>query len=195
MFKRNRRVSQSGFTVLGATLTLALATAGAAGALVYNAGAIRVHVQENRPGGENINIVIPAAIVPLALAFAPDKHLQHVAVEIRAVLPILQAAAEALARTPDFTLVEVRERGEHVLVEKIGDTFRVRVDSDDEKVDVSFPISMVLSVANRLSRIQVDEDLESVLDRELGRELDLDLDLDLDIDLDIDLDELGEIGI
>ncbi len=181
MFKRNRRVSQNGFTVLGATLTLALATAGAAGALVYNAGAIRVHVQEKRAGGENINIVIPAAIVPVALAFAPDKHLQRVAVEIRAVLPIIQAAAEALAQTPDFILVEVRERDEHVLVEKIGDTFRVRVDSDDEKVDVSFPISMVLSVANRLSRIQVDEDLESVLEREFGRELDLDLDEAIDI--------------
>ena len=178
--------------MLGATLGVALATVGTAGAMVYSAGAIRIHVQEHRAGGENINLVIPAAIVPVALAFAPDKHLQHAAVEIRAVLPILQAAAGALARTPDFILVEVRERDEHVLVEKIGDTFRVRVESDDENVDVSFPISMVMSVANRLSRVTVDEDLESVLEKEFG---DIDLDLDIDIDIDLDLDEAVNIGI
>ena len=186
--KRNQ--PQRGFSMLGATLGLALATVGTAGAMVYSAGAIRVHVQEKRPGGENINIVIPAAIVPVVLAFVPDKHLQRAAVEIREVLPIIQAAAGALSRTPDFILVEVIERNEHVLVEKIGGTFRVRVDSDDEHVDVSFPISMVLSVANRLSRVQVDEDIDSILEKELG-----DIDLDLDLDIDIDLDESIDIGI
>ena len=152
MLRRNQR----GFSVLSTMLVLALATAGTAGALVYNAGAIRVHVQQAGEGGENINLIIPAAIVPVALAFVPDKHLRRASAQMREALPILRAASQALMDAPDFVLVEVRERDEHVLVEKRGGSLHVKVTSREENVDVSFPISVVISAANRIAAVPLE---------------------------------------
>ena len=162
MLHRNQR----GFSVLTATLAIALTTAGTAGALVYNAGAIRVHVRQAGEGGENIDLIIPAAIVPLALAFVPDEHLREVSAQLREALPILRAAGPALMDAPDFVLVEVRERDEHVLVEKRGGSLHVKVTSPEENVDVSFPISVVISAANRIAAIPEERESDS------GEELD-----------------------
>ena len=164
------RNSQRGFSVINATLAVALATAGTAGALVYNAGAIRVKVQQEGERGENINLIIPAAIVPVALAFVPDEHLQEASAHMREALPILRAAGQALEAAPDFVLVEVRERDEHVLVEKRGGSLHVTVNSSHENVEVSFPIGVIISAANRIAAVPLAAPREKESDS--GDELD-----------------------
>ncbi len=63
---------QRGFSLLNAALVMTLATTGSAGALVYSAGAIRVQVHEKHEGGENINLIIPAIIIPIGMSLAPE---------------------------------------------------------------------------------------------------------------------------
>lgn len=147
---------QRGSTTLNAVLVLALATAGTAGAVVYNAGAIQIQVREKHEGGENINLIIPAAIIPIGLAFAPDEELAQVSERMQEVLPILKAAAEELGKIPDGVLVEVRTHDEHVLIEKRGGSLVIDVDTDSEEVHVSFPIHMLLSAVRKLESVRPD---------------------------------------
>lgn len=153
MMNRNR---QRGSTTLNAVLALALATAGTAGTVVYNAGSIQIQVREKHEGGENINLIIPAAIIPIGLAFAPDEELAEVSGRMQEVLPILKAAAEELGKIPDGVLVEVRTRDEHVLIEKRGGSLVIDVDTDSEEVHVSFPIHMLLSAVRKLESVRPD---------------------------------------
>lgn len=113
------------------------------GALIYDAGAVRIRVQEKKPGGENTRLVIPAAAVPVALRFVSDEKL-------REFLPALEIAARELARRPDFTLIEVRKPREHVRISKRSDSLVIDVDSDRETVHVSFPLKLAVAVARRL---------------------------------------------
>ena len=147
---RNR---EAGFAILNTVMVLALATAGTAGALVYSAGAIRVEVLEKHEGGQHINLIIPAAIVPVALAFVPNEHLQEITDEMREVLPLVRIAAEELARCPDGILVEVRDSNDHVLIQKRNGSLMVDVESRDEEVHVSFPLSMVVAAAYKLESL------------------------------------------
>lgn len=163
---RNRYRNQRGAIYLSALLAVSLASVGAAGALVINEGVIRVHVQEKHEGGENIHIIVPAAIVPLGLAFVPEKQWQRAAREIRMAAPILQAVAAELYRLPDTVFVEVRDGDTHVLVQKIGSSIVVDVDSDDETVHVSFPIRTLFRVANRFKSIKPDPDEAAEWDSE-----------------------------
>lgn len=153
MQNRNR---QRGSTVLNAALVLALATAGTAGAVVYNAGSIQIQVREKHEGGENINLIIPAAIIPVGLAFAPDEKLAEVSERMQEILPILKAAAEELEKIPDGVLVEVRNHNEHVLIEKRGGALVIDVDTDSEEVHISFPIHMLISAVRKLESVRPD---------------------------------------
>ena len=157
---------QRGFTLLNAALVITLATAGSAGALVYSAGAIRVQVHEKHEGGENINLIIPAIIVPVGMSLAPEEALLEVSEEMRQVLPIIKAASAELARIPDGVLVEVRDRNDHVLIQKRGDSLVIDVETRDEEVHVSFPISMVVALASRLEAMQPG--LEEAIDYDTG---------------------------
>lgn len=145
---------QRGFTLLNAALVMTLATAGSAGALVYSAGAIRVQVLEKHEGGKNINLIIPAIIIPIGMSLAPEDTLLEISEEMREVLPIIKAASAELARIPDGVLVEVRDRNDHVLIQKRGNSLVIDVESRDEEVHVSFPISMVVAMVSRLEALQ-----------------------------------------
>jgi hypothetical protein len=120
------------------------------GALIYDAGAVRIRVQEKKPGGENTRLVIPAAAVPVALRFVSDEKLREQAEKLREFLPALEIAARELARQPDFTLIEVRNPREHVRISKRADSLVIDVDSDRETVHVSFPLKLAVAVARRL---------------------------------------------
>lgn len=152
-----RRHRERGSSLLSATAVLSLAAVGSVGAVVYSAGAIRIQVEEKRAGGQNIRLFVPGIVVPLGMAFIPGEKLQDVAEDAREALPILKAASEELARCPDGVLVEVRERDEHVLIQKLGGALVIDVDSDDEKVHVSVPLHLVLSAVNRLERLTPPE--------------------------------------
>jgi len=112
------------------------------GAVLFHEGAITVNVQEKKPDGHHVFVLAPAAIVPWAIALAPEEHVrfERIPPEAREALPVLAAAADKLAEMPDFVLVEVDSPHEHVKVEKCGGSLVINVDSDKERVYVSVPL-------------------------------------------------------
>ena len=118
--------------------------------VIYDAGAVRIRVHDKKPGGENIRLIVPAAVVPLALRLAPEKDLRRGSKDIQPYLPAIRIAAEELAKCPDGPLVQVINSKERVSIAKRGDSLAIDVDSDKETVHISFPLKMVHSVARRL---------------------------------------------
>lgn len=112
------------------------------GAVLFHEGAITVSVQEKKPDGHHVFVLAPAAVVPWAIALAPEQHIrfENMPPEAREALPVLAEAADKLADMPDFVLVEVQSPREHVKVEKRGGSLIVNVESDQETVYVSVPL-------------------------------------------------------
>lgn len=137
-------------SVLGSVSILVAGTLVLGGALVYDAGAIRVRVQEKSPGGEHINLLVPAVAVPVALKFVPDEKLHEASAEIRPWLPAIKIAAEELAHCPDGPFVEVTSPHEKVRIAKRGGSLVIDVDDTDATVQVSFPVRVVSSVVQEL---------------------------------------------
>ena len=143
-------------TVAGGAGTLFLAAALAGGAFIYDMGAISIHVQEKKPGGENIRLILPAAVAPVALWLVPKEKLREGAKEARPYLPAIEAAAQELSRCPDFTLVEVTNPHEKVLVTKRGGHLVIDVDDANETVHVSVPLEAARLIASQLADIPAD---------------------------------------
>jgi len=144
------RINEKGFSVLSGTLGLAGAGLILAGGLVYNAGAVRISVRENRPGGDSVRLVLPAAVIPVVMAFVPDENLRQVPQEALGVLPALKIAAEELKNLPDCTLVEVHGPDEEITISLRDGTLAVDVVSDEEEVHLQIPLVAVESVASSL---------------------------------------------
>jgi len=140
-------------TVAGGAGAMVLGTLLVAGAFVYDMGAIKVSVQGKKPGGENIRLIVPAAAVPLALPFVPDKDLQEAAEQVRPWLPAIEAATEELVRCPDGPLVQVTSPHERVSIVKRGDSLVIDVDDTNETVHVTVPLKLVCVVANQIARV------------------------------------------
>lgn len=128
--------------MFGKVMMGALYTTLIGGAVLFHEGAITVNVKEKKPDGDRVFVIAPAAVVPWAIALAPEKHVRfdQVPEEARAVLPALADAADKLQDMPDFVFVEVHSPREHVKVEKKGGSIVVNVDSDRETVYVSVPL-------------------------------------------------------
>jgi hypothetical protein len=62
---------------------------------------------------------------------------------------------QQLAKVPDTVLVEVRDRDEHVRIEKRGGRILVDVDSPREEVHVGVPIQTVVSAIKELETASV----------------------------------------
>ncbi len=118
----------------------------------YSSGVVRVYVLEKKPGGDRINLFVPAILVPVALKFMPAQDRRRTAAELEPYLPALMAATDELARCPDAVLVEVKGPREHVSIRKLGRSLVIDVDSSDEIVHVSFPLKMVTSVLAEFER-------------------------------------------
>src|SRR5215469_15329425 len=91
-----------------------LGTVVVAGAALSSEGFIHVRVHEKGPDGSNVNLMVPAAAVPIALRFAPREHLAEASENVRPYLPIIDKAIPALADCPDGMLVEVIDTEDHV---------------------------------------------------------------------------------
>lgn len=137
--------------VIAGLLFLTGATAVTGAVMTYNAGAIRVSVDESRPGGDHVHIVVPAIIVSPAMELIPEKELRKHAKEIRPWLPAIRAACKGLEKVPDTVLVEVIDSNEHVTITKRGGAIWVDVKSPDENVHVALPLQTIRSVAERLA--------------------------------------------
>src|SRR6266849_848380 len=128
---------------LGGTLVLA-------GAYTLREGVIRIDVDEFRPGGSHVHMWVPAAAVPMAMHFVPDKHWRHASEQAREAMPILHAIFKELKKYPDAEFVEVDDNNEHVRVRTHEGKLQIDVDSRDEKVHVLCPLSTIEDVTIQL---------------------------------------------
>lgn len=141
------------FIILGSFLLIAAIGFTAIGAYVHRCGVLVVHVDEG-PGGSNIHMRIPAALVHAGLQVVPDEVFEDAGDEIRQAAPLLRAVCDGLADAPDFVLVEVKGRNEWVRIRKNGDKLEIRVRDCDDRIEVIVPLRMVESVANRFEGIR-----------------------------------------
>ncbi|MFQ5694911.1 MAG: hypothetical protein ACE5HB_02890 [Terriglobia bacterium] len=139
-----------GFALAAGIPVLLAASAVMTGAAIFGSGFIVVRVDEKGPDGQHIRFAVPAAVVPLTLRCLPDEEFGHVPEEARRFLPVLELAADELAKMDDFTLVEVRERDEHVRIHKRGGSLVIEVDSMDETVYVRVPLGLAHTIARHL---------------------------------------------
>ncbi len=117
-----------------------LGTAMVAGAAVSSEGFIHINVHEKQKDGTHLSFIVPAALIPAALHFVPKEHLREASQNLRQFLPIIDAAIPALEDTPDGVFVEVSEPGQHVVVQKRGNSIVVDVNDHEDIVHVSVPL-------------------------------------------------------
>src|SRR5438128_10302576 len=90
-----------------------------AGAYTFREGVIRViriSVDEHKLNGEHHHLIVPAAAIPLAARFVPDREIQRAAEQAALLLPALREFAKQLRCMPDADLVEIRVDRLHVLL-------------------------------------------------------------------------------
>ncbi len=123
-----------------------------AGAYTMREGVMRIDVDEYRTGGSHVHMWVPAAAVPMALHFVPDKHLRHASEHVREAMPILHAIVKELKKYPDSEFVEVDDYDEHVRVRTQGGRLQIDVDAPDQKVHVLCPLSTIEDVTIQLEQ-------------------------------------------
>jgi hypothetical protein len=136
-------LAKLGIGVMGSVLV--------AGAALSTEGFIHVKVHEKQPGGTNLNLVVPAALVPVALKFVPNIHLPEASEDLGTYLPIIDAAVPALVECPDGALVEVRDNDEHVLITKSGGSLVIDVNDGADTVHVSVPLRAAQSSIHQIA--------------------------------------------
>lgn len=132
-----------------------LGTAVVAGAALSSEGFIHVRVHEKHPGGDNIFVIVPAAVMPVAAYFIPRENLREASENIRPYLPLIDAAIPALEDCADGVFVEVTDSDEHVLVSKSGGSLVVDVNDHDETVHVSLPLRAAQSTIHQLAEAEL----------------------------------------
>ena len=128
-----------------------MGTAVVSGAMLCSEGFLAVKVHEKQPDGTNFSIVAPAAVVPLALKFVPDKKLVRASEKLRPYMPIIDAAIPELEKCPDGVFVEVIDPGEHVKVAKVGQSIVVDVKDPEEVVHVAVPLRAAESTLHEIA--------------------------------------------
>ena len=128
-----------------------LGTAMVAGAALSSEGFIAVKVHEKNASGTHVTLIVPAAIVPATLHFVPKEKLKDAGRDIRPYLPIIDAAIPALEDCPNGVLVEVRDPGEHVLIQKIGGSVVIDVNDHEDIVHVSVPLRAAQSSIHQIA--------------------------------------------
>jgi len=128
-----------------------MGTALAAGAALSSEGFIHVRVHEKQAGGTNINLILPAALVPATLRFVPNDRLANASQDLRPYLPIIDAAIPALENCPDGVLVEIVDNTDHVLVTKSGGSLVVDVKDANDTVHISVPLRAAQSSIHQIA--------------------------------------------
>ena len=144
---------------LGSVLLVSLALGATVGAVVQSE---KISVSVQSRGGGDIHVAIPAGIANMALAAVelvpaaalPLDPASSEALEmLEEYLPAAQEALDSLAAQPDFVLVEVESSDEHIVVRKQDRKLLVLVESNDERIEVSLPLSTVKQFTKRLRHL------------------------------------------
>ncbi len=117
-----------------------LGTAVVGGAMLCSEGMLRVKIEEKQADGTHINLMVPAALVPITLQWVPDRYLGHASTQLRPYLPAVDAAIPVLRDCPDGVLVEVTDSEEHVLIAKRGGAIIVDVHDANDEVHIEVPL-------------------------------------------------------
>ena len=133
--------------LLGSGLLLAAAIA--------HAGMMTVEVHSSGPDGNvDINLPLPAAVVPMALAgakLAAGAELADARCHLGDWTPAAAAALRELADTPDAVLVDVQDHGDSVHIAKHGDTLTIEVEErGGDQVEVRLPADLLPRLADAL---------------------------------------------
>lgn len=128
-----------------------LGTAMVAGAALSSEGFIAIKVHEKAANGTHLTLIVPAAIVPATLHFVRKEDLKEAGRDIRPYLPIIDAAIPALEDCPDGVLVEVKDPGEHVLIQKVGGSVVIDVNDHEDIVHVSVPLRAAQSSIHQIA--------------------------------------------
>jgi len=131
---------------LGTATTLVFATV-----YTFREGTVRVDVDEFGDGGAHVHVWAPAAAVPMALHFVPDRKLDELSRHSEEWLPLARIAAKEMLRYPDATFVEVESGRERVKVGTAGGKIQVDVDTPEESVHVKVPLAMVDDVLSQVA--------------------------------------------
>jgi hypothetical protein len=143
--------SKGNMPVLVAALLFLTGTTVVMGAVMtYNAGTVRVSVQEKKPGGQNVRVIVPAVVIGPAVELIPARELERHAEDLRPWLPAIRIASKSLSEAPDAVLVEVIDSHDHVVITKRGGSLLVDVTSDDADVHVAVPLKLVQTIAERM---------------------------------------------
>jgi hypothetical protein len=121
------------------------------GAALSSEGFIHVSVNEKAADGHHINLIVPAALVPVTLKFVPRQNLVEAAQNIRANMAIIDAALPALEQCPDGVFVEATDPSEHVLVAKAGGSIVIDVNDQDDVVRISVPLRTAESAIHEIA--------------------------------------------
>lgn len=129
---------------------------------------LHVKIDSNDADGEAVRVNIPLSLVEKVLPMIESEEMSH------GVIRIDDAEMEgidlkelllALKETEDTNFVTVQSNNETVRVAKEGEFFIVRVEEDNERVNIKMPMSVIDAVAEGAS----DDGLDlSALIRALG---------------------------
>lgn len=123
--------------------------------LVASTGLVVVDVKPS--DGPRIVIPVPLILAHAALGFAPDEATKIDVPELAHYSEVARKLVAELRDADDGVLVEVDDRNDHVLIEKIGDEIAIEVTSDDENVSVRVPLAAASEVLSSYdgSRLRV----------------------------------------
>lgn len=124
----------------------------AAGAVAYSAGAVVVHVDSKEPGAFPIIVPVPVLLLQAAVALAPPDKFEPAMAQLRPLLPNIRAAVESLQEIPDCVLAEGRNGRETFSVVKSGGSLVIDVETNEETVHVSLPVSALSGLLASLER-------------------------------------------
>ena len=104
-------------------------------------------VVDVRPAdGPRIIVPVPLFVARAALVLAPHEVTHLEIPELDDYADVAEQIVDELLDAPDGVLVEVHERGEHVLIAKVGDEIEVEVDGDQEQISLRVPLTFVADI-------------------------------------------------
>jgi hypothetical protein len=114
-------------------------------------GFVGVSVDEHRANGDHVHLIVPAALIPVAMRFAPRHAMDDAARQAGPWLPAVQGIAKELRKFPDAELVEVRDADEYVVIRTQGGKLLIDVESPDETVHVACPLATIEDISEEIS--------------------------------------------
>ena len=152
MAMRSKLLKFFAFTV-AAGLALFLAVGVVVAATVVRTGVVMVEVQEKTTDGVSFSAPIPAALLTFGAGltrFVDEAEMDEAREQLEPIRPMIRDLTQELKSAPSFTLVEVHNQEDHVVIVKDGRSLVIDVDNPDARVHISFPIDLAERVLNSI---------------------------------------------